>query len=92
MAGLQALGVNFNLPDDPELLAALGLADRSTTGTAATAGGEPGEYDIVVGCVKLGNDEPSCRLRWPAHALLKVCAGPRVCLLRGGGAAARICL
>jgi hypothetical protein len=57
-------------------------------GASPTAGGGAGgaagagaglwpRYDVLVGCLRLGGDTPSCRLRWPAHTLLKASPGLR---------------
>jgi len=89
--GLQAHGENFVLPHEPLLVDLLKQSVSyarspavSSSGTgqqqqgAAAAPLDP-RYDVIVGCVKLtGEDGPSCRLRWPAHALLKVGEGPAV--------------
>jgi hypothetical protein len=71
--GLQALSVDFTLPADAQLLAALDLMPGvGSDGGAGQQGPRPASRcDVIVACVKLGADEPSCRLRWPAHALLK---------------------
>lgn len=87
VTGLQAIGDSFSLPDDSLILdsleaAAAASAPATLSPAAAFSRGSGGgggrgsgvwpRYDVLVGCLRLGGDAPACRLRWPAHALVKV--------------------
>ncbi|GBF98106.1 hypothetical protein Rsub_10852 [Raphidocelis subcapitata] len=76
VAGLQNFGGDFHLPDTPEVRAALAAAAAGAAGAAAAGGAAArvaaGCHRVVVACLRLGDDAPACRLRWPAHTLLKI--------------------